>query len=136
MEVKLDIILHEFEKDDYEIRVVGLEFELGVADDSELREIRKYWDSIPMVLKLPTEKRRRMVAYHLLRGIKWTLHEKARDRVVFKADIPVNLWVAFSILCTGKYVLTQKKFEEWIKMEPEELVSEFEVIALAKELSE
>ena len=128
MKVKLIITLFEFDREGYEDHIysTGLDFEIEGIPPEEVEE-RK--------LKLPFG-RRRDIAIRLLSGIGWKLEYKSRNYIEFSADIPPELWKAFEILCQEKYKLTTKRYNEWMKMEPEELVKQFKIIELSSELAE
>lgn len=87
-------------------------------------------------MKLPSDRKRRDIALHLLEGIAWTLEAKGRHSVSFIADIPIKVWRSFVSLCIDKFKLTKQRYREWMSMEPEKLMKEFGIIELSNALGE
>jgi len=117
MEVTLELRVWEGE----EWRSLGLDFYLTGRQNT---------------LKLPTERRRRDVALHLLSGIKWQLEDKIRTLVRFKGEMSEDCWKAFEILCEAKYRLTKNLYVKWMAISPAELVEELKIIGFASAFEE
>jgi len=85
--------------------------------------------------RFPSESRRRELAYHLLKDVKWRFSRKYRDIIIFETeDIDVEMWEALVFLCEGKWKLTEEMYQEMYGLTPKELVQSLKSIRIATEL--